>query len=129
MQNIQCPFCESLNVRKMDDTKFECAECSRLFDAEDIRREKLRHRLSPLLSGTSEESPRGVSVAIGEEEACGLSSLELPEIREVFLFDDGTMWFHVYGGVDVEGNKLWENIDHLSVADLEKLVSSLERDN
>ena len=120
MQNIQCPFCESLNVRKMDDTKFECAECSRLFDAEDIRREKLRHRLSPL---------RGVSVAIGEEEACGLSSLELPEIREVFLFDDGTMWFHVYGGVDVEGNKLWENIDHLSVADLEKLVSSLERDN
>lgn len=123
---IKCPFCGSKNVELTQDVQFHCKSCERLFDGNDIQREILRHRLSPLLSGTSEESPKEVDVTIGEEEAVGLSSLELPVIDGVFLFEDGTMWYHIKNAVDCYGDKLWEDIDNLDIADLRSLVLSLE---
>ena len=90
-----------------------------------VQREMLRRRLSPLLSGTSEENPMKVSVIIGKDEACGLGSLELPEIEEVFLFEDGTMWFHIYGEIEADGTKAWEDIDKLSIKELWDLVEAV----
>lgn len=123
---VLCIECESEKVELTPELRFHCLDCGRLFDGEDIQREMLRRRLSPLLSGTSEENPMKVSsVIIGEEEACGLSSLELPEIEEVFLFEDGTMWFHIYGEIEADGTKAWEDIDKLSIKELWDLVEAV----
>ena len=122
-----CIECESEKVELTPELRFHCLDCGRLFDSEDIQREMLRRRLSPLLSGTSEEDPMKVFVTIGEEEACGFGSLELPEIEEVFLFEDGTMWFHIYGGREADGTKTWEDIDTLSIKELWDLVEAVSR--
>lgn len=124
---VLCIECESEKVELTPELRFHCLDCGRLFDSEDIQREMLRRRLSPLLSGTSEEDPMKVFVTIGEEEACGFGSLELPEIEEVFLFEDGTMWFHIYGGREADGTKTWEDIDTLSIKELWDLVEAVSR--
>ena len=124
---VLCIECESEKVELTPELRFHCLDCGRLFDSEDIQREMLRRRLSPLLSGTSEEDPMKVFVTIGEEAACGFGSLELPEIEEVFLFEDGTMWFHIYGGREADGTKTWEDIDTLSIKELWDLVEAVSR--
>ena len=96
--NIVCPFCGSKSFHIYEESnafnpydRYECEECGRLFDVEDIEREDLRHQISCLLEGTSESSPKEIYFMIpsAEEEACGLSSLEIPHIDKVFEAEDG----------------------------------------
>ena len=108
---VSCPFCESSKV-VIDETdgRYHCTECDSLFDDEDIRREELRHRLSPKLSDTSEEKPLLVDIPVGEDGRI---------IDSVFLFYDGTMWFRL------KGEDEYKDIDELDIGDLETLVSGI----
>ena len=67
----------------------------------DFARECIRHRLSALLADYDEEHPLEVECTFGDEEACGLSSLELPATTKAFqCIPDGTIWFGVKGCED-----------------------------
>ena len=106
-----CPYCESTDTETTDEeSRFHCRECDRLFDRDDIRREELRHTLSPRLSGTSEKKPLEVNIPIGEH---GVTVVD-----RLFLFQDGTIWFHIKGETE------YRDIDTLSVTDLEKITKS-----
>ena len=62
------------------------------------KREQLRHQLSSILMDTSEESPMACRITIGESEACGLSSLELPTVVSAFqLPAEGIIYFGFEG--------------------------------
>ena len=105
-----CPYCESTDTETTDEEgRFHCCECDHIFDTEDIRREELRHTLSPRLSGTSEEKPLEVNIPIGEH---GVTVVD-----RLFLFEDGTMWFRIKGETE------YMDIDTLSVTDLETVTN------
>lgn len=96
MSKITCPYCESENWTKEGD-RFHCNECDWMFDEEDITREDLRHKISAHLMETTEEHPRTVNVPVGEKEAVGLSSLELPVVIGAFHDPEAIVWFNIYG--------------------------------
>ena len=61
-------------------------------------RECIRHRISALLADYGEENPLEVECTFGDEDACGLSSLQMPRITKAFQsIPDGTIWFVVEG--------------------------------
>ena len=136
---IVCPFCgsERVHLNKEEDAfnpydVYECEECERLFDKEDIEREDLRHQISCLLNGTSESEPKEIYFMIpsAEEEACGLSSLEIPHIDKVFEVEgDGTMWYHEEGENELEsGEPIWHDMDELELSDLRALLKYLQEE-
>lgn len=136
---IVCPFCgsERVHLSKGEDAfnpydVYECEECERLFDKEDIEREELRHQISCLLDGTSESEPREIYFMIpsAEEEACGLSSLEIPHIDKVFEVEgDGTMWYHEEGENELgSGEPIWHDMDELELPDLRALLKYLQEE-
>jgi DNA-directed RNA polymerase subunit RPC12/RpoP len=136
---IVCPFCgsERVHLNKEEDAfnpyaVYECEECERLFDKEDIEREDLRHQISCLLNGTSESEPREIYFMIpsAEEEACGLSSLEIPHIDKVFEVEgDGTMWYHEEGENELgSGEPVWHDMDELELPDLRALLKYLQEE-
>lgn len=89
-----------------------------------IRREQIRQILSSLLVDTNEKAPLRFNdekmVVIGEEEAQGLSSLELPRVTSLFQVPgDGTIW------VNIDGCDEPMEIDDLSLADLEKILDAI----
>lgn len=133
---IVCPFCGSERVHLSKELNpydvYECEECERLFDKEDIEREDLRHQISCLLNGTSESEPKEIYFMIpsAEEEACGLSSLEIPHIDKVFEVEgDGTMWYHEEGENELEsGEPIWHDMDELELSDLRALLKYLQEE-
>ena len=63
-----------------------------------MEREDLRHKLSAILMDTDEQHSLECNVLIGESEAQGLSSLELPLVTSVFQQpSEGIIWFNIYG--------------------------------
>lgn len=61
-------------------------------------REQLRRKLSAILMDTSEESPMKCEIIIGESEACGLSTLEMPTVVSVFQMPtEGIIYFQIEG--------------------------------
>lgn len=67
----------------------------------DFARECIRHRISALLADYGEENPLEVECTFGDEDACGLSSLQMPRITKAFQsIPDGTIWFGVEGCED-----------------------------
>lgn len=125
-----CPFCGSKNVSEdiHSEVPYECHECERLFDEEDIQREHLRHGISALLNGTSEKQPRHTYITILEydPESVGLSTLELPVIDMLFEIEgDGTIWYHIMGYNKPDGTPEWKDIDTLSIEDLKKVYETL----
>ena len=128
---IRCPYCDGTNIKATDDGRYHCKDCDHLFDDEDIERENLRHQISPLLDGTSEEQPKEIffNLPSAEEEAQGLSSLEIPAIDKVFeLEGDGTMWYHLYGEREDNGKDTWRDIDELTIKDMRGLLDYLKNE-
>ena len=132
MTDLYCPFCGSKHYHPYGnqyENRYECEECGWFFDAEEIDRQNIRHQISCLLDGTSEEKPKEIYFMIptAEEEACGLSSLEMPHIDMVFEVDgEGTMWFHEEGENEINTKEpVWRDLDELSLQDLQGLLDYL----
>lgn len=125
-----CPFCGNRAGIETYEDRYHCpaCDCDRLFDEEDIVREDYRHRISRILSDTDEDRQMECSIPIGEDSACGLSSLELPEVVSCYQVPgEGTIWFHIYGYVNpVNGEKDYMNFDDLETCDLKRLAEGLE---
>lgn len=122
IEHLKCPYCGSKNFEYLeDDGRHHCLDCDWLFDQEDIMRENLRHQISAILNGTSEDNPRLCEILeLGEEDACGLSSLELPQIDKAFEVEgEGTIWFHIVGEDD------YRNFDDFPTSDLKKIFDGL----
>lgn len=118
---IKCPYCDSVSIA-LDKGKrtYYCNDCGMYFTNDDVLREDLRHQISAILMDTSEENPRICDIVIGEEEACGLSTLEMPRIIKCFDHYDGTQWFLIEGCEDyTEG-------DELSTNDLRTILEGLK---
>lgn len=130
-----CPYCGSKTIKETFFNRpcWICEDCQCLFDEEDAEREDIRHKVSALLNGTSEEHPRKCDIIVGEHEAMGLSSLELPNIVEAFEMEgDGTIWFYEYGAVEGfigekgESTKSWTNFDDYDIYDLRAILKGLQ---
>lgn len=139
MAKIECPYCGNGIIHPLEIGKrYSCPDCGRLFDKDDIERENLRHQVSPLLNGTSEGNPKEIYFMIpsADEEACGLSSLEIPHIDKIFEMEgEGTMWFHIEGECenpfqekDEKEKLLWHDLDEMSLDDLRKLLEHLRNE-
>ena len=128
MADLYCPFCGSKHYHAYGN-QYECEECGWLFDVEEIDRQNIRHQISCLLEGTSEEKPKEIYFMIpsAEEEACGLSSLEIPHIDMVFEVEgEGTMWYHEEGENEIDTREpIWHDLDELPVQDLHGLLDYL----
>lgn len=131
MEKIYCPFCGSEHYHEFEN-RYECEECDWLFDEEEIDRQNLRHQISCLLDGTSEENPKEIYFMIpsAEEEACGLSSLLIPHIDMIFEVEgEGTMWYHEEGENELNSRKpIWHDLDELPVQDLQGLLNYLQNE-
>lgn len=118
-EKIVCPYCGSEKITTEGD-RYHCTECDWLFDDDDIIREDLRHKISAHLMGTTEESPRELDITIGESDAVGLSSLELPQVVGAFHDYEAVIWFNVYGVEEpIE-------FDNMQTEDLQKILNFLE---
>lgn len=120
-----CPFCGSSETRRAkNEDRWYCSDCECLFDDDDIQREDLRHQLAHILIDTDEDNQMDCSVRVGEEEAQGLSSLELPEVVKIYQIPgDGTIWVKIAGLVNDDDG--YVNIDELSVLDLKAILADL----
>lgn len=131
-KEIYCPFCGSKKFHvNVNEGKYECDECHWLFDEEEIERQELRHQISPLLNGTSEEEPAEIffNLPSAEEDAQGLSSLEIPAIEKIFEMEgEGTMWYHLYGEREDNGEDTWRDLDELPIGDLRGLLDYLRNE-
>ena len=102
-----------------------------LFNEEDIEREEIRHKISLLLNDTDEEHPLSCDIIVGEYEAQGLSSLELPNIVKAFeMPGDGTIWFYENGAKELNENgeleDHWSNFDDYDIHDLRVILEELQ---
>jgi len=129
-----CPYCGSENIEWMGDDDcyneyhWHCHECDCWFDEDVCEHEKYWHQISALLNGTSEETPKEIEYTLPsyEEEACGLSSLEIPYVDKVFQVEgDGTMWYHIYRDNEFNGEPIWRDMSLLSTKDLKGLLEYL----
>lgn len=121
---ITCPYCYSNSVVRTnslgDLNEYHCTECDCWFDDDDIVREGLRHAISPILNGTTEENPMPLNAVIGEGEAQGLSGLELPVVVSAFEVEgEGTIWFNIDGCAEPM------NFDDLDTSDLKIILDEL----
>ena len=63
-----------------------------------MTKEQLRHKLSAILMDTCEEKPMHCNIVIGEEQAMGLSSLQMPIVTGAFqLPSEGIIYFNIQG--------------------------------
>ena len=83
--------------------------------------ERLKNRLTKILTGTDRDHPKEFYAVIGEEEALGVSSLELPLVTGAFLGSPGNS---VYFWID--GLKDPLDCQDLPEEDLVKILEALE---
>ena len=84
-------------------------------------KEHLRREISKFLIDTDENHPLKCNVIIGEDEAFGLSSLQLPRICELFQIPgEGIIYYKL------EGTNDFEEIETLTKSDLTNVLNYLE---
>lgn len=106
-----------------------CPECyDDLFlaacSSEDEVRHELLVRIKGYLKGRTEEDPvltGDLELTLGEDEACGLSSLELPEVRSLFLDEVGDPCYTIHGSEETYP------AEDLSLTDLRKADKCLRK--
>lgn len=87
-------------------------------------KETLRRNLSLLLMDTNITNPINCDIIIGEEEAVGLSTLEMPKIVNIFQEpSEGIIWFQIEG---VNKLKEFDDIyDMLSEEEWNEVINTL----
>ena len=124
MKRTICPYCGSLSSELVGSDLYYCLGCGTKYDKEDEKFEKIRHTLSRYLDKTDENNPLHCEVSVGEEEAQGLSSLELPVVVSVFKDKYGTIRLNVYG---VDKPKSFDDFTLREVEDILHEVKSLNK--
>ena len=127
-----CPFCKEHNLVETTstdgETTYHCNECERDFTLDDFRHEIYRQRISCICSGeeATEENPIDCTsesswgILIGEDEAFGLSTLQMPHVTSVFQDDEGRVWVTVMGCDELV------EADMLDTSDLKNIDEWLE---
>lgn len=97
--HFDCPFCQSSHTTEYCTGTYLCKDCDHVFDINDVILEPIRHKLSAVLSGryATEENPMPCDITIGEWDAQGLSTLELPHLVSIFETQDGVIYFNIDG--------------------------------
>ena len=124
-----CPYCGE----KTRKSKFYgspcwiCDDCQCLFTEKDAEMEDIRHKVSAILIDTDEQHPMECDITVGEHEAQGLSSLELPHIVKCFQMQgDGTLWFHEEGAVESDlKTEKWKVFDDYDIYDQREILKGL----
>ena len=84
-------------------------------------KERLRKEISKFLIDTDEQHPLKCNIIVGEDEAFGLSSLQLPRICELFQAPgEGIIYYKL------EGTNDFEEIETLTKSDLTNVLNYLE---
>lgn len=134
MENIEnCPYCKGHNLvvstNENGETTYHCKECERDFTEDDFKHEIYRQRISCICSGeeATEENPincvldeNSWGILIGEDEAMGLSTLQMPHVTSVFQDNEGVVWVNILGY-----SRLME-ADDLDTSDLKNIDEWLE---
>ena len=116
-----CPICGEADIEREEGFRWHCHKCDALFSDEDVVIENLRHSISAMLNGTSEENPRKCDIVIGEAESQGLSELEKPHITQAFEIEgDGRIFFKADGWDE------WQDFDNFSIYDLKTIDYNLK---
>lgn len=117
-----CPFCASEQVIENNGTYY-CAECEREFTKDDVEFEFIRHQVSAILfnEDATEKNPiecdnYNTFLAIGDDEAQGLSELQKPHIEQIFQDCEGIIW------VKIEGTADYTEFDDLSLSDARNIL-------
>lgn len=119
-EEITCPFCGSTSVYVHGDGRYVCDECQIPFDNADLEWWGYYNKISAILIDTCEEKPLACHITIGEDEAVGLSTLQLPTITELFQEPcEGIIWYKVYG------NPNWHPFDIFSLDGLKSVYQQL----
>lgn len=111
--------------------EWHCHECDSWFDEDDYQHQLYWEQISCLLNDTSEENPKDTECTLPsyEEEACGLSSLEIPYVDKVFQVEgDGTMWYHIDHENEFDGTPIWRDMYELDTKDLKELFDCIRMD-
>ena len=84
-------------------------------------KERLRKEISKFLIDTNESYSLKCDIIVGENEAFGLSSLQLPRICELFQIPgEGIIYYKL------EGTNDFEEIETLTKSDLTNVLNYLE---
>lgn len=118
-----CPYCMGENIEfDANEQRWHCKDCDYLFDEDDCERENIRHQISAILSAGFHDDSNPLECDIVLEsnpENVGLSTLEMPHVVKAFQFQDGTIWFYVYGYED------YTNFDDFETVDLRDILTGL----
>ena len=120
MKRKECPYCGSENI-EWNDEKSYCLGCGNDFTEEEAEFEDIRHELSALIMETSEEEPFPCEVTIGEDEAQGLSTLQMPLVVSVFQDCYACIW------VNIDGTEEPTNFDDLTLSDVKSILKEVKR--
>ena len=81
----------------------------------------IRKEISKFLIDTDEQHPLKCSITIGQDEAVGLSTLEMPIICELFQIPgEGIIYYKL------EGTEDFQEIDNLTLSDLLEILNTLK---
>ena len=103
-----CPFCKEHNLavstNENGETIYHCNECESDFTEDDFKHEIYRQRISCICGGeeATEESPidctnQSTILVLGEDEAMGISTLQMPHVTSVFQDYEGIVWVNIEG--------------------------------
>ena len=125
-REISCPYCGSTNIRALSSEKgdkYRCRNCGWLFECDTEAFENIRRQVSRILEGTDKDHPLECDITVGEDIACGISSLLLPCIDKCYLQEDtGLLWFHMADEIP----DTWNEFDFFSMDDVRNILYELQ---
>lgn len=86
------------------------------------QKEVIRKKISKFLIDTDEQHPLKCSITIGQDEAMGISTLEMPTICELFQIPgEGIIYYKLEDTED-----FFQEIDNLTLSDLLEILNILK---
>ena len=120
-----CPYCGSARLECHENgNPFYCLGCGLEFSEEDAEYESVRHELADLVKDTDGQHPLHCEITIGEDEAQGLSTLELPVVLGIYKGKYGNIWFNIYG---VEEPLIFDELSLRNVSEILKELKLLTK--
>lgn len=93
--HFDCPFCGSKNTIEIHSGSYRCQTCLADFDINDVILEPIRHKLSAICAGHTEDNPLPCDITIGDLEPYGTEVIERPSVCGIFETQDGVLYFMV----------------------------------